>query len=283
MVPEIGIIGFGNLGIALARMCVKSNAHVLAGVRAPKNLQDYQAVSDNVDFTHNNKEVAQCPTIILCVKPSAVQDVCVEISDTITETTVVICTAAVVSLAKLSEWLPRCRRIIRCMPNIACQVHKGIVPYYSTWEDAVVSMDAVFGTNMLMAVNSDAAVDLATVISGCGPAFFAWFVTQLSCPGNTSLTPEQKTILIGATMRGTAKLLDLGEPDLIIKAVASKGGVTEAALNRLQEKKVDAELRDVLDCANQRIHTLVHQIQPEAECEACAVATLPSSTRITLL
>jgi pyrroline-5-carboxylate reductase len=139
-------------------------------------------------------------------------------------------------------------------------------------------MQDVFHPNVTLAVDSDAAVNQATVISGCGPAFFAWFATQLRSVADSALTEAQTTALITTTMVGTARMLNWipvdQEPspaERIIKMVASPGGVTEAGLNRLDSAKIDVEMRDTFAHANERIHTLCHTIDPASTdtCEIC--------------
>lgn len=278
--PEVGIVGFGSMGQSLTRMCLHRGWTVLASVRTQKRMIQYSGVSDQVTFTLDNKEVARCATVILCVKPFGVKAVCEEIQGSVGPETVVICTAAIVPLPQLQQWLQR-PRVIRCMPNVPCEVEAGIVPYYSEWDGAPQHMQDVFAPNTTMAVASDAAVNVATVISGCGPAFWAWFAIQLRSVAGSDLTEAQTTALITSTMRGTAVMLDwiptersTSTPsERVIKMVASPGGVTEAGLKRLAERKIDVEMQDTFACARERIHTLEHAIDPEGAnaCDICAV------------
>lgn len=265
----IGIIGMGSLGESLALMLLSDTnvKHTICGsVRRQERLDVlFKTFDTSINFTLNNCQIAKlenCTCIILCVKPGQLKNVCTEIRDVLPSNVPIISTVAAVSLDKLHEWLPNSKNIIRCMPNIPCQIGKGIVPYYVQENHILCEkiMLHIFGNNKCMLMNSDTEIDSCTLISGCGPAFFAWYSDLLKQMGSSSIETNKLMELIAQTMRGTADMLEISSSKNIISAVACKGGATEAALQSFIDNHVDTEIIVGLTTSQRRIETLASEL-----------------------
>lgn len=248
---SIGIIGIGNLG----KMLIKtfSGKSLICGLRTldQKLINEYP----EIDFTTNHGYlVSNVDTVILAVKPTQLKEVCGQIRSAIGFNTPVISVAAAVPLGKIQEWLPESKTIIRCMPNILCSIGKGIVPYYPWTRDNEILLTKIFDPNPLVVLNNDSEVDTSTVISGCSPAFFAWFANILA--RNDGCSPEITRMLLTSSMKGTASLLETMSSSEIIRLVASPKGATEAALASMD----DVNLENSLQIARTRIQNIKEQI-----------------------
>ena len=101
-------------------------------------------------------------------------------------------------------------------------------------------------------------LDVAGVVSGSSPAFFAFFVDCLTRAGiEAGLPAADCREMVEATKRGTAQqLLDSGEhPRIYMERVSSPGGTTIAAL-RAMEGDVFYAITDAVDAALERTREL---------------------------
>ena len=93
-----------------------------------------------------------------------------------------------------------------------------------------------------MFVKDERVLDQITAISGSGPAYFYYFAESLIKAGiNLGLTSQKAYRLTTQTFIGSAKLLEASENPLqdLRRAVTSKGGTTEAALNVFGKSRLD--------------------------------------------
>lgn len=252
---HIGIIGMGNLGRSLYSMMTKTGLSVIGKVRSVDKLELLSQQFGYHVSLHDHEILTAQDAIILAVKPSQLKSVCESINHSICPHIPIISTAAVVPLSKLSQWLPRSYHIVRCMPNIPCMTGTGIVPYISDVESDIM-MKRLFNPNTILKLHNDEAIDIATIISGCGPAFMAWFVQCLTSINNGSMSAEDAHLLISQTLKGTSSLLDIKTPHEIITAVASPKGVTEAALQQLDEDRVSDIIHQTLKSSFTRIQEI---------------------------
>lgn len=279
----VGIIGMGSLGEHMAKMLIRnenwSTPLTILGShrREERRNQLNNSLGSRITMYSSNQVVASRSNIVLLtVKPGHIKDVCREISTVIDEDTIVISTAAAVPLAKLKQWLTegiaksnpvtsdltKTCSIIRCMPNIPCSIGEGVVSYYTDHEltRGKLVMEMIFSPNTAIAVENDSQMDATTLISGCGPAFFAWYTECLRKIGSEELPADILNKLLVKTMSGTAALLIHNSSDDIIKSVASPKGATETALNSFKDKEVDKHIIDALLTAKKRINAIVETL-----------------------
>jgi pyrroline-5-carboxylate reductase len=209
-------------------------------------------------FPDNRLVVHASDVLILSTKPGQIKDVCDEIKDIVSYETPIISVAAAVPLSNLKEWLPYSKTIIRCMPNISCSIGEGIVPYYTTEPEVEDLMTSIFSPNRIIELDDDGQIDVSTVVSGCGPAFVAWFSDHLSRTGST-IPASKLNLMIAQTIKGTGSLLESKTKDRIIKEVASPKGATEAALNLLNNDLIQSNIKTAFDEAHHRIHNIKSQ------------------------
>lgn len=254
----VGIIGCGNLGESLASMLLNNNKKVVCSVRREERLNELKHSLNykDIKFKRCNWEVAKMSnSIILSVKPTQIRKVCTEISPFVKNNKQIISVAAAVPLYKLSKWLPKGTNIIRTMPNVLCETGNGVVPYISN-NDNLEIMEEIFGENLLIKLIDDKQLDIATLISGCGPAFLSWFSLANSKIGENLIPKEILKDMISTTMIGTGLMLTKLSNEELINKVASPGGATEAALQKLSILNTDDDINQALSVAYNRIISL---------------------------
>jgi len=261
---SVGIIGTGCLGEHIAKMLIRRPSLSLKPISVIGSYRDYarrQELGDifgpKMVLQRENILVAKCSDVlIISVKPGQVKDVCEEINQI--RNLPIICTAAAVPLDKLHEWVSSSQIIIRCMPNIPCSIGHGVVAYYSKHPDANKIMNEIFAPNLVISVDNDLQVDTSTLISGCGPAFFAWYAKCLKqiVTSENPISDDVINQMIIQTMIGTANMMRTNTCDEIIQTVASPKGATEATLDSFRSNGIDKEIIKALIVAQKRINSI---------------------------
>jgi pyrroline-5-carboxylate reductase len=157
----------------------------------------------------------------------------------------VVSIAAGLDIATLSRFLDGHRQIVRCMPNTPSLIGAGITGLCPSAE--VSSAQRAAADRVLSAVGStvwiedEGKMDGVTALSGSGPAYVFLFIEAMQqAAADLGFTPEQGRQLAIETVQGAAALAaQSSEPASVLRErVTSKGGTTEAALNKMTEKGV---------------------------------------------
>ena len=152
-------------------------------------------------------------------------------------------------------------RVVRCMPNLPMQAASGAVAITAgrdaSSKDAALVQELLgnLGTAKIMREDQ---LDVAGVVSGASPAFFALFVDCLTRAAiRAGMTAADAREMVEATMEGTAsQLLTEGvHPRAYMERVTSPGGTTIAALYAMEPLLSEA-VEDGLDAAMQRTREL---------------------------
>ncbi len=239
---SVGIIGAGSMGGAIARGLVASGATSASRIAAYDPNEAALAELAELGMTtaaSADELVAEgCDLVVLAVKPQVLPAVLAPLAEGLAGR-LVASIAAGVTLATLEGTLPE-SRVVRAMPNLPLQVASAATAVCggskATPEDVELVRDlfARLGSAQVM---SEAQLDVAGAISGCGPAYFALFADDLTRAGvRRGLPAAACREMVLATMRGVAEqLLRSGEhPRAYLERVASPGGTTAAALDVLE-------------------------------------------------
>ncbi|MDP2922060.1 MAG: pyrroline-5-carboxylate reductase [Candidatus Omnitrophota bacterium] len=236
----IGIIGFGNMGSAIAsRVKVKT-------LISDKN----KRISSNVSVAKNSD------TIILAVKPQDIKDALKEIRPYV-KNKLVISIAAGVRTALIEKLLPGAR-VIRVMPNMPALAGKGISAITRGRGAKAVDMKKACGifskVGEVVEVKED-MMDAVTAVSGSGPAYYFLFTYLLAKAGEgVGLDKKLSLKLAIQTLIGAAELVKSKDIALeeLVKRVASKGGTTEAALKVFKKENLESIIKKAVKRAAHR-------------------------------
>jgi len=190
--------------------------------------------------------------IIVSVKPKDMGSALQAVRTYASPESLVVSVLAGISLSTLTEELPG-RAIIRTMPNVAVAVGQGTIVVaesagleHALWPWLKQALDFLGH----IVITDEALVDPATALSGSGPAYVYLLLQAISDAGQAMGIPaELARNLAIRTVRGAAEVaLDNPEAsfDDLISWVASPGGTTQAALDRLKELQVSQSLREAV-------------------------------------
>jgi pyrroline-5-carboxylate reductase len=242
---EIGIIGLGTLGGALARGLHRA----LPALQVFATTRGSSALPEFVTRCRSNEElVERAKTVLLCVKPQQVHGVLAEISPFVGNEHRLISTCAAVSLETLAAQLPPSIRIGRAMPNIACEFNEGItgVAFGPGWSErereTLLRFFSCLGEALTV---EERHFDAVTAISGCGPAYVCVITEALSDAGVKAGLPREiaRKMAVQMLLGSTLLIRNLNEhPAAIRDRVTTPGGCTIDALTTLEEGRFRATL-----------------------------------------
>lgn len=180
--------------------------------------------------------------IILAIKPQNLAEVMVELSGKLNSSQLVLSIIAGARINSLRIGLKHdC--IARAMPNTPAQIGEGISVWTPTAE--VTQQQKVWAGSILGAmgteiyIDDEKYIDMATAVSGSGPAYIFLFMESLiDAAVNIGLPHDMAQELVLHTVLGSGHFIQKSDKPLAVlrKMVTSPGGTTEAALNKLAEK-----------------------------------------------
>ena len=240
---QLGFIGTGNMGGALAQAAVKSGAGMLLSNRTADKAVHLAAELGCAAGT--NLEVAEgCKYIFLGVKPQMLQALLAELTAPLsarTDRPVLVSMAAGVTIRTIRETLGLPCPVVRIMPNLPVALGKGVVlisPDDTVTEDELTALEeALKPAGLLMRMPED-KLDAGSAVSGCGPAFVAMFIEALGDAAVKHGVARADAYRMASQMIvGTGKLqLASGtHPGAMKDAVCSPGGTTIYAVSVLEE------------------------------------------------
>ena len=208
--------------------------------------------------TDNLEAVENADVICLSVKPQTLAKALRQIRPKIRQEQLVMSVIAGARMATIGRALGH-PAIVRCMPNLPCQIRRGMTIWTATPEVSEPGRATVRSILQTMGkeiyVPDEADVDRATAVNGTGPALIALFAKSIEDGANfigESRSLARRSVL--ETILGTAEMILASEQHVseLIDAVTSPGGTTSRALHVLQNGRFSAVLTDAIDAAYRR-------------------------------
>jgi pyrroline-5-carboxylate reductase len=237
---KIAFIGGGKMGQAML------SAIIAGGLSTPENI----TVSDkseacrrqlkqdfNVYITSKNFEaVARGDVVILAVKPQNLFEVMAEVEGQPKNNQLVLSIVAGEGINTLRRGLKH-DAIVRAMPNTPAQIGQGMTVWTATAE--VTEEQKASASSILRAmgkelyVDDERYIDMATAVSGSGPAYVFLFMeslidaaTAIGLPQDIARELVRQTVM-GATGYASKSGKELAQ---LREMVTSPGGTTAEAL-----------------------------------------------------
>ena len=252
---DIGFIGCGNMGGALAKAAAKGGATIaLYDVDTQK--QNALANELHCDALDLSVLAQNCRYVMLGVKPHQLRALCETLRE-FSPAPAYVSMAAGVTTQQLEDMLPGAA-IIRIMPNTPCAVGAGLITY-CLGTQCTRQKEANFLHLMQKAGTFDRLdehlIDAASAVAGCGPAFAALFIEALADGGVMCGLPRAKALLYAEQMLlGTAQLaLETGlHPGVMKDQVCSPGGSTIAGVKAMEDGAFRASVMEAVQRAHSK-------------------------------
>jgi len=216
-----------------------------------------------VGVTASNPDaVAGAEIVVLAVKPQVIGRVFEGLAGHISPETMVLSIVTGTPIAAIREALGT-EAVVRVMPNTPAQVGEGISVW--TTSEAVSDAQCECAAAMLGALGQDIRVedehymDMATAMSGSGPAYVFLFIEALTDAGvHLGFSRPVAAQLALQTVKGAACYAqETGQhPAVLRNQVTSPGGTTAAALHQFETGSFRAVVAQAVWAAYERAQAL---------------------------
>jgi pyrroline-5-carboxylate reductase len=263
---EIAFIGGGNMGEAMLAAVledglVQPDAIWVSDISQEKRkalAQKYgvAAVASNLEA------VAGKDIIVLAIKPQNLAEVMDELGGKLEAGQVVLSIIAGTRIDTLSKGLKH-KAIARAMPNTPAQIREGVSLWTAT-PDVTGEQKGLVGAILgamgwEIYVDREEYLDMATAVSGSGPAYFFLMVESLvEAAVDIGLPRDIAGKLAVQTMLGSGRLIERSgeEPAELRRRVTSPGGTTARALEQLEKGQFTELVRRAVRAAYDRAREL---------------------------
>ncbi|MFZ3069697.1 MAG: pyrroline-5-carboxylate reductase [Anaerolineaceae bacterium] len=259
---KFAIIGPGVMGRAIAFSLIHTGGIdpqniTLAGPN-PAKLEQLSgelgvcAQIDNAEAAHS------ADVVILSVKPQRLEQVSKSLKGSLGEDALVISILADVSTATLIEKLGT-QRVIRAMPNTPAQIGMGITVWTKTPQvnedekNLAAQIIRTLGNEIF--VEDESYLDMATALSGTGPAYVFLFMEAMIDAGVHMGFPRRMAEqLVVQTIRGSTEFYERNHehPAQLRNDVTSPGGTSAEALYYLEKAGFRTAISRAIWAAYQR-------------------------------
>lgn len=264
--PSISIIGPGVMAEAviggLIRNQVTSPSKITAaGPRQERG--DELTARYGISFTTGNAAAVKgAGIVVLAVKPQRLQGVLAGLREKIEPGALVLSIVAGASIETISTALAH-PNVVRVMPNTPAQIGQGISVWTAspsvTPEQMELARTILTALGKEIFVEDENMLDMATALSGTGPAYVFLFMEALIDAGVHLGFPRRiSEQLVLQTLRGSVEYYDQKKdhPAHLRNEVTSPGGTSAAALYYLEKAGFRTALSRAIWAAYERSQEL---------------------------
>lgn len=242
---QIGLIGGGNMARAILGGMLRAGLiapeQAIVSDVAPEQLGRIRQIADVAVTPDNAEVVRRADVVFFATKPFQVDAVCAEIRCHVRPGQLFVTICAGIPTEFIGSRLGDGVRVVRVMPNtpsmIGCGA-AGVAPGKHASAVDIELVTRIFSSIGKAIVVEEDKLDLVTGLTGSGPAYVYYFAEAMIAAGRQlGLDETQASVLVKQLMLGSARMiLETDKPlDELRKAVATKGGTTEAGLRMLEE------------------------------------------------
>jgi len=260
------IIGPGVMGEAIIAGLIKEKDVPAQRITAAgPRLERLQELEQKWHIGTNQDNVAaiqKADVVILSVKPQKLPAVMSELHGKLPPQALVISIVAGATLQNLAIGLDHAD-VVRAMPNTPAQIGLGMTVWTATpdvvdaYVDRARTILSALGDELF--VPDEKYVDMATALSGSGPAYVFLFVEALIDGAvGIGMPRSMAERLAVQTVRGSTEYLAKSgrHPAELRNMVTSPGGTTAAALHELEKGSLRTLVAEAIAAAYARTKTL---------------------------
>lgn len=266
MIERIAFIGGGAMAEAMIRALLGKEIVGPPQIVASDPLVERRTWLEGqyrVDTTSDNRDAARgAPVVILAVKPQQMGEVLAGLRGRLAAPQIVLSIAAGVKIQTIVEGLEH-DRVVRVMPNTPAQVGAGMSVWTATStvgeaerENARILLQS-FGRERY--VQNEDYLDMATAVSGSGPAFvFLFLEAMIDAAVHVGLSrPLAEELVLQTALGSVLMARESGKHLAELKnAVTSPAGTTAEGLYALEDGRLRATVDRAITAAYERSKAL---------------------------
>jgi pyrroline-5-carboxylate reductase len=243
--PIISLIGSGVMAEAIISGLLRKQVTSAEKIHAADPRLDRGEELKNqygiIPFSDNIAAVAKADVVILSVKPQRISLVLKGLKSVIPPEALVLSIVAGATIENISSGLAH-QNVVRAMPNTPAQIGEGITVW--TASPSVSAPLLEYARQVLLAlgqeifVDEESMLDMATALSGTGPAYVFLFMEAMIDAGVHLGFPRRTAEqLVLQTLRGSVEfaIRNKQHPASLRNQVTSPGGTSAAALYYLEK------------------------------------------------
>jgi pyrroline-5-carboxylate reductase len=241
----VALIGPGAMAEAIIagmlRQKITTPDHILASGPRQERVDELNERYGIRPFTDNREAASQADAVILSIKPQRLQKVLRGLEGAIPEHALVLSIIAGATIQVISDGLKH-PAVARSMPNTPAQIGEGITVW--TAASAVTPVQRELGSQILGALGQqvymeeESYLDMATALSGTGPAYVFLFMEALIDAGVHMGFPRRiAEQLVTQTILGSVSYYQKNKIHVaqLRNQVTSPGGTTAQAMYYLEK------------------------------------------------
>lgn len=219
--------------------------------------------------TNNVEAVRDADIIVLSIKPQVLPKVLKELQDKPREDALILSIVAGAKIRVISQGLGR-RAVVRAMPNTPARVGMGMTVWTATPQATELQIAqarqilSALGDEIYM--EDEEYLDMATALSGTGPAYVFFFMEALIDAGvHLGFSRRIAQQLVLKTIEGSVEIAKQTglHPVELRNSVTSPGGTTAEALYQLEKGGMRTVLSKAIWAAYQKSRYLGELIEKQ--------------------
>jgi pyrroline-5-carboxylate reductase len=240
---KISFIGGGMMGEAIIKSLLAKKmakpADIIASDVSPVR-RDVLKKNYGIKAVAGNREAVKgAEVVVLAVKPQELAKVLGELKGLLSQQ-LVLSIVAGATLETIHEGLGH-SRLVRAMPNMPAQIGEGMTVWTATADinqkqkEMAQSIVAAMGKEIY--VSSEKYIDMATAVSGSGPAYIFLIIEALVDAGvHIGMPRDIAEKLVVQTVLGSTRAVEVTgkHPAQLKNMVTSPGGTTSEGLLQLE-------------------------------------------------
>ena len=232
--PSITLVGNGKMALSIAKGLKETYSIEVIGRNLQRLDMFEQEVGGAIQKTLFSDSNCEGKTLILCVKPSNLAEVSTLLNGKAKTLYSVLAGTSLASLHCIHA-----HSYVRAMPNLAAQTGASMTSLTgdaSFQEEALLLFQSI---GMVLWLESEKELDIATALAGSGPAYLA-LIAEALCDGavREGLKREHAMTLMRGLFKGFGGLIQTTHPALLKDNVMSPGGTTAAGYGALERAGV---------------------------------------------
>lgn len=257
---KLGVIGFGNMGSAIAKGFVSKKVDIEdIGIYDSYYKTREKAKADGFAtcFEDEIALVKYADLVLVAVKPVHAKDLFEKISQYI-DNELIISIVAGLESTTIKSWIGNDKRVLRIMPNTPAIVGEGVFALDSdsnASDEEKEKVEKMFSAIGLVEWVEESLFPVVTGLSGGGPAYVAMFIEALADAGvfhglkrDVAIKMATKTVLGSA-----AQILETGiHPAVLKDMVCSPAGTTIEGVKALEDYSFRAGVIEAVSAATQK-------------------------------